>query len=108
MKFVGYDERSQSIMVSFASDTTNSPNPESYKPVAFQPYSMWPDVNDMNELQKRIASVGISVVRRQIIEESLTANTGKIQALQELVGQTNQFAVADIVDVQSPTPFHTV
>lgn len=110
MKFVGYEESSQTILVSFASDTTSSPNPDSYSPVSFQPYAMWPDVTTMNELQKKMAAAGIAIVKQQIAKETVIQDLGKIRSLQGLVGQSNTFAVSDLVDIETPnpTPFHTV
>ena len=96
MKIVGFDETSNSLLVSFASDETKSQNPEDYAPLAFQPATMWPGVNDVTEIKKRIAVAGMYNVSVQATMEKLSADTARIDAFKSLVGQTSSFAVSDL------------
>lgn len=96
MKIVGFDEPSNSLLVSFASDETSSQNPEDYAALAFQPATMWPGVNDLTEIKKRIAVAGMYTTSVQAIREKLSADTTRIDALKSLVGQTASFAISDL------------
>ena len=96
MKIVGFDEPSGSLLVSFASDETKSQNPEDYAALAFQPATMWPGVDDITELKKRIAIAGMYNVSMQATMEKLSADTARIDAFKSLVGQTASFATSDL------------
>ena len=96
MKIVGFDEASGSLLVSFASDETKSQNPEDYAALAFQPATMWPGVDDIAELKKRIAVAGMYNASMQATMEKLSADTARTDALESLVGQTASFAVLDL------------
>jgi hypothetical protein len=109
MKIVGFDEPSNSLLVSFASDETNSQNPEDYAPLAFQPATMWPGVDDVADITKRIAVAGMYNVSVQATMEKLSADTARINALKSLVGQTSSFAVSDLqMPLDAPTDPVTV
>jgi hypothetical protein len=96
MKIVGFDEASNSLLVSFASDETASQNPEDYSPVAFQPATMWPDITDLGEIKKRIAVAGMYTASTRANFEKLHSDLGRISALKGLVGQTASFAISDL------------
>jgi len=96
MKIVGFDELSNSLLVSFASDETKSQNPEDYAPLAFQPATMWPGVENTADITKRIAVAGMYNVSVQATMEKLSADTARIDALKSLVGQASSFAVSDL------------
>jgi hypothetical protein len=96
MKIIGFDEPSNSLLVSFASDETASQNPEDYPPVAFQPSTMWPDVTDMEEIKKRMAVAGMYTASTRANFEKLNSDLGRINALKALVGQAASFAVSDL------------
>jgi hypothetical protein len=104
MKINGYDEASNSLLVSFASDTTKFQDPSQYPSFAYQPYSMWPDVADPNEVAKRIAAAGIWQAQQQAIKEAFIADQSKEKAYKALVGQTISFAVSDLVSPPTITP----
>jgi hypothetical protein len=95
-KINGYDEDSHSLIVSFASDETQSQDPASYQSVAYQPMTMWPDVTDLNEIKKRIAQAGIYLANQQKIKEQFVADTAKVEAYKAMVGEVIEFNVADI------------
>jgi len=110
MKIVGYDEDSQSLLVSFASDVTRSQDPEQYPALAFQPITMWPDVTDMVEIKKRIAIAGMHHVERQKSKENFFSDPNKVASLKSLVGQSFTYQVSDLTKVESEltTPILTV
>ena len=96
MKIVGFDDASNSLLVSFASDETKSQNPEDYAPLAFQPTTMWPDVEDITELKRCIAVAGIYNASVQATMEKLSDDTSKISSFKSLVGQTSSFVISDL------------
>lgn len=108
MKIMGYDEASHSLLVSFASDTTKSSNPEDYQPLAFQPMTMWPDVADPNEIKKRIAMAGMHHAQMQEAKEKFMADPSRVAELKALVGQVHEFSVNDLSVVDFQTPMATV
>lgn len=106
-KIKGYDEASNSLLISFASDTTASKDPEQYTAYAFQPSSMWPDVANLEELKKKIAMAGIHHAKLQEAKERLAADPQQVARLKELVGQVHEFSVSDLMP-EPATPFQKV
>jgi hypothetical protein len=107
-KIKGYDETSNSLVISFASDTTASQYPEAYTAYAFQPLTMWPDVTSIEELKKKIAAAGIHHAGMQEAKEKFVADPARVAALKTLVGQTYEFTVAALTATDNQTPFDTV
>jgi hypothetical protein len=99
MKVNGFDEQSNSLLVSFASDTTNSQNPEDYPSYAFQPLNMWPDVSDPVEIKKRIAVAGIYHAEQQEREEKFVADPAKVQEYKNMVGSENSYPASSLQPV---------
>lgn len=108
MKITGYDDASNSLLVSFASDTTKSSNPEDYPSYAFQPLTMWPDISDPDEIKKRIAMAGVYHVALQEAEEKFASDPDRINALKSMVGQTYDFSTTDLTIPAHETPFQVV
>lgn len=65
MKIHSFDEESESLIVSYASDETESRNPSDYRSIAIQPRLLWPNVNDATELKKNLAQLGVAEVLEQ-------------------------------------------
>jgi hypothetical protein len=99
MKIHAFEESTYSLLVSFASDTTKSQNPDDYPAYAFQPMNMWPDVTDPAEIKKRIAVAGMYHAEQQEREEKFVADPVKVAQYQAMVGQENSYPIEDI----SPT-----
>lgn len=97
MKIHGFEEPSCSLLVSFASDTTKSSNPDDYPQYAFQPMTMWPDITDPTEIIKKIAVAGMRNVEQKESEERFTADTAKVDAYKAMVGQSKEYLISDIV-----------
>lgn len=109
MKIVGYEEESNSLLVSYASDTTASQDPADYQPYAYQPINMWPDIDDVEEIKKRIALSGIYLAEQQARKESFVADQAKIAAYKALVGQTIEYQTADLIgSTDAPSPHEVV
>jgi hypothetical protein len=106
-KIKGFDEASNSLLISFASDTTASADPEQYPAYAFQPTTMWPDVSSIDEIKKRIAMAGMYQTQLQEAKEKLAADPQQVAKFKELVGQVHEFAVADLTPPPA-TPFQKV
>ena len=96
MKIHAYDEPSHSLIVSFASDTTNSQNPDDYPQYAYQPIHMWPDVSDPVEIKKRIAVAGLYHAEQQEREEKFIADPSKVQQYKNMVNAQSSFTVAEL------------
>jgi hypothetical protein len=97
MKIHAFDEQSNSLIVSFASDTTKSQNPDDYPSYAYQPLHMWPDVTDPVEIKKRIAVAGIYHAEQQEREETFVADPVKVQSYKDMVGQAASYDCAALV-----------
>ncbi len=108
MKITGYDEESHSLLVSFASDTTVNQDPAAYPAYAFQPLTMWPDVDSVEDLKKRIAVVGMYHAESQEAMEKFVADAERVSALKALVGQTCDFAVDELTAPPNSTPLQVV
>jgi len=68
---------------------------------------MWPDVTNIEELKKNIATVGMHHAQMQEAKEKFVLDTNRIASLKALVGQTYEFTVAELT-ATSTTPFATV
>lgn len=102
IKINGYDDESNSLLVSFASDETQSQDPTSYQSYAYQPMTMWPDISDLNEIKKRIAQAGIYLADQQRIKEQFKADPAKIEAYKAMVGQVVEFNISDLTTPSTP------
>ena len=105
MKIRGFEEQTNSLLVSFASDTTKSSDPESYPQHAFQPMKMWPDVTDPTEILKRIAISGVYNAEQQTIEEKFVADQTKVDAYKAMVGKNEEYLVSDLI---APPPNYDI
>ena len=103
LKINGYDEESYSLLVSFASNETQSQDPTTYQSYAYQPMTMWPDVTDVNEIKKRLAQAGIYLAEQQKIKEQFKADQTKIDAYKAMVGEVLEFNISDITSPATPT-----
>lgn len=103
LKINGYDEESNSLLVSFASDVTQSQNPSDYQSYAYQPMTMWPDIDDVNEIKKRIAQAGIYLADQQRIKEQFKADPAKVEAYKSIVGEVVEFNISDITTQTTPS-----
>jgi len=103
LKINGYDEETNSLLVSFASDETQSQNPNDYQSYAYQPMTMWPDINDVNEIKKRLAQAGIYLAEQQKIKEQFKADATKVEAYKAMVGEILEFNISDITTPATPT-----
>jgi hypothetical protein len=106
-KIKSYEEDTNSLIISFASDTTASQDPEAYTAYAFQPLTMWPDITDMTELKKELAKAGMWHAQQQEAKEKFVVDSARVAALKSLVGQTHEFTVAELTTTFT-TPFDTV
>lgn len=106
-KIKGYDEDSNSLLISFASDATASTDPEQYPAYAFQPATMWPDVANMDELKKKIAMAGVHHTKMQEAKERLAANPQQTEQFKALVGQVHEYSLAELTPAPA-TPFQKV
>ena len=106
-KIKGYDEASNSLLISFASDTTAETDPEQYPAYAFQPSTMWPDVTNMDELKKKIAMAGVHQTKLQEAKERLAADPQQVEKFKGLVGQVCEFPLSELVPAPT-TPFQKV
>lgn len=99
-----YDELSHSLIISFASDKTLSQDPANYQSFAYQPLTMWPDINDMEELKKCIGRAGIYLVEQQEKKEQFVEDPTKILSLKSMVGQTVEYDLEELMIQQIDNP----
>ena len=100
-----YDEDTNSIIVSFSSDETATNNPEDYQSFAIQPIEQYPDITDVAILKKRIAEQGIGLAEQAKRAEQARANTEMQAKLKEMVGQTFEYNVADLINTNTEVTF---
>jgi hypothetical protein len=97
IKIHTFEEQSNSLVVSFASDTTKHQDPDKYPAYAFQPLNMWPDVTDPEEIKKRIAVAGLYHAEQQEREEKFTSDPTKVQSYRDMIGQGSSYLVTDLI-----------
>lgn len=96
LKIREFDAISNSLIVSFGDETTSNEKLDASMALAYQP-TMFPDIIDNpQEILKRIAFSGISVIEQQKIKETFIADTNKINAFKSLIGQSFEFLVSEL------------
>lgn len=98
IKIKDVDVNNKTILVSTASDETNSNNPDDYEPLAFQPLMMWPDENDVNKIIRNLAYANLHTAEQKKIQESITEEDERIQWLKSINGKTFEFNVQELID----------
>jgi hypothetical protein len=93
-----YDANSNSLIISFASDINKSSDPDAYEAYAYQPHTMWPGVDDPNELLEKIALAGINVSALQSTKENFVLSQETQDKYSSFVGQTYNFEVNELLD----------
>ena len=104
-KIQGYDEETNSIIVSYCSDETATNNPDDYAGYALQPIENYPDVTDMEELKKKIALEGIGLAEQIKKTEQAKANTAMQNQWKALVGQTFEYNVNELTATNSEVQY---
>ena len=102
MKIVGFDESSYSLLVSYASDETESQDPSNYPAYAYQPMNMWPDINDPEIIKEKMAVAGIYIAQNQAREEQFVADPVKVEQYKSMVGSVVEYPVAQLVPPPPP------
>ena len=103
VKIHSWDEDSKSLIISFASDTTASSNPDDYAGLAYQPHNFWPDVTTSEDLMLKIAQIGKSLCEDLVRKETMQADSSLISMYSNLAGTSQTFNVADLA-VSDPEP----
>jgi hypothetical protein len=85
VKIHSYDKKTDSLVVSFASDETESKDPADYNPVVVQPTLQFPEVTDAKELEDKIASLGIDIAKQQSLLEKCNSGKGNVSLCESLV-----------------------
>jgi hypothetical protein len=102
VKIIDFEEESGSLICSFASDTTQSNNPDDYRSFAFQPVLMWPEANTTEEVMAELAKCGISMCQDAERQESFKNSPDKINSYKNMVNQVKTFNVSDLLVNNSP------
>lgn len=100
VKIHSYNQQQGSCLVSFASDSTKSQNPDDYEKLNYQIFNMWPDVTDITQIPKLLAVTGKYETERQAVKEALIIDESKNSMLNSFVGQTFTFTDEEL----SPPP----
>ena len=102
VKIIDFEEESGSLICSFASDTTQSNNPDDYRSFAFQPVLMWPDASTTEEVMTELARCGMGMCQEFERQESLKSNSDKTNSYKNMVNQVKTFNVSDLLVNNSP------
>lgn len=102
MKIHSFDEASQSLIVSYASDRTRSQNPNDYQTYAYQPAQQWPDITDPYEIKKRIAQAGMYITEQQRLREAFEENQANIEIYKSMVGHTVEHTEEELIALTNP------
>lgn len=99
MKIHQYDEESKTLIVSFASDTTQHQDPDVYRAYAFDVVRMWPDIEPTNleEIKKRIAVAGVYHAEQQEKEENFVADPVGEEQYKQLIGGVFSYPIAELI-----------
>ena len=95
MKCKEYDPNTHSILIAFASDETKNQDPEFYGFLNYQPYFMFPDITNLEEMKERLIRIGISVVTEIIKKESLSENVNYTQDMENISNKTFTYNIED-------------
>jgi hypothetical protein len=87
MKVVKFEPESMSLVVSFASDETQSSDPSDYVAHSYQPSMMWPNVTDIEELKLHLAVSGLFHIENQKRVETLKNDPIKNALYESMVDQ---------------------
>lgn len=98
MKVVGWDESTLSLIIKFNSDINESSIDDCVE-LAYQPMTMFPNVEDIEELLKRVAVGGIHLCEMRALEEQNRKNEENIQKFRDLKGQTFEFDVDHLLNM---------
>jgi hypothetical protein len=87
-----YDEISNSLIVSFSSSEADGVVTQdlAYQPIAFN------GVNNPEDVIKRIAFSGISLIERELAAKTFAQDTDTINAYKAYVGQTLEFNTTEL------------
>lgn len=96
LKIRDFDEASNSLIVAFGCDDTHDSVLDTCPALAYQP-TMFPDINDPEEILRRIAFSGISLVEQQKAKDAFAADTNKVNVYKALVGQSFEFSVSELL-----------
>ena len=95
VKVAGYDEASQSLLVSFASDKTKSQDPADYPAYAIQATG-WGSSADVEQIKLSIAKIGVGIVQAQEAKEAAEADPTRNAAVMSLVGEQFNCEMEDV------------
>jgi hypothetical protein len=99
MKVVGWDEENLTLIVKFAADDSASSIDE-VTSLAYQPLTMFPGVDNTESLIKKLAVSGIGICNMQKIKDQAKQNTAKIEEMKNLVGQTFEYTVEELLSLE--------
>lgn len=91
MRITGYDDESNSVIVSFSDNGTDFTRSFAYQP------TMYPDLTDPDEVLKRIAFSGISIIDQENTVKSFVGNEELVDQYRQRVGQELEFDVQQLL-----------
>jgi hypothetical protein len=100
VRVVEYDEASQALLVSFASDKTKSQNPADYPAYAMNALA-WGASADVEQIKLAIARVGVGIIEAQEAKEAAEADPTRNEAIMSLVGGEFSCALEDVHAINS-------
>lgn len=94
LKVKHWDDETNSLIVSFASDVS-AKSVDEYSALAYQP-TMFDNPEDIDFVLKRIAQSGFSVCETRNKQEDFTKNAISKNVYQNLVGKTFEYTIEDL------------
>ena len=101
IKVIAWENDGQSLICKYASDETNSSNPDDYPPYAFQPKLMWPHATTADAVLEEAARAGISICETIKAEEDLARDPAEIAVYESLVGTEQTYPADELVIIDS-------
>jgi hypothetical protein len=92
MKIVDWDQENLNLIVKFSSDDMLK-NVDDATPLAYQPITMFPGIDDVEEIAKRLAVSGIHVCEMEKTKEEALQNLQLKNDIGSLVGKTLEYDV---------------
>jgi len=89
-KIYEYDTSNNNFLISFASDTTISSNPDDYSKSYITPNVRWPEANTADSLLQSIIETGKVVVEMQESIESIRHDSDLINLYQSFSGKSGE------------------
>lgn len=98
IKVKQFDTNTNSLIISVASNETQSNDPNDYDGFCYQPLTMWPDEANTQNLLRNLAYANLYVAKQQKQQESISESDPRIEWMKTIEGETFEFNVEDLIN----------